>query len=49
MGDLASRIADKIQLTTNGYGCYINAVENAFGGAVGFFLLVKVYGDEANA
>ena len=48
IGDLASRIADKIQLTTDGYGCYINAVEKAFGGAIDYAMLVKIYGDEEN-
>ena len=42
--DLASRLADRIQLTTDGYGVYVNAIEKAFGGAVDYAMLVKVYG-----
>lgn len=41
--DLASRLADRIQLTTDGYGVYVNAIEKAFGGAVDYAMLVKVY------
>ncbi len=43
IGDLASRLADRIQLTTDGYGVYINAVEKAFSGAIDYAMLVKVY------
>ena len=41
--DLASRLADRIQLTTDGYGVYVNAIEKAFGGAIDYAMLVKVY------
>lgn len=40
---LASRLADRIQLTTDGYGVYVNAIEKAFGGAVDYAMLVKIY------
>lgn len=43
ISDLASRLADRIQLTTDGYGVYINAIEKAFAGAVDYAMLVKVY------
>lgn len=43
IGDLASRLADRIQLTTDGYGVYVNAIEKAFGGMVDYSMLVKVY------
>ena len=47
MADLASRLADRIQLTTDGYGPYINAVEKMFGGAIDYAMLVKIYdGDD---
>lgn len=49
MSDLASRLSDRVQLTTDGYGCYINAVEKMFGGAVDYAMLVKIYGDDSNA
>lgn len=43
VADLASRLDDRIQLTTDGYGVYVNAIEKAFGGAVDYAMLVKVY------
>ena len=46
IGDLASRLNDRIQLTSDGYGCYINAVEKMFGGMVDYAMLVKIYGEE---
>lgn len=41
--DLASRLDGRIQLTTDGFGIYVNAIEKAFGGAVDYAMLVKVY------
>ena len=46
IGDLASRLAGRIQLTTDGHGPYLNAVEKVFGGAIDYAMLVKIYGDE---
>lgn len=46
IGDLANRLSDRIQLTTDGYGCYINTVEQFFGGMVDYAMLVKIYGEE---
>lgn len=43
IGDLASRLAGRIQLTTDGHGPYIGAVEKVFGGAIDYAMLVKVY------
>src|SRR5438309_5149474 len=43
MEDLASRLAGRIQLTTDGYGPYVLAVRLAFGGNVDFAQLVKEY------
>lgn len=43
IGDLASRLADRIQLTTDGHGVYVNAVEKAFGGLIDYAMLVKIY------
>lgn len=43
IADLASRLVDRIQLTTDGNGVYINAIEKAFAGAVDYAMLVKVY------
>lgn len=42
--DLASRLANRIQLTTDGHHAYLNAVEDAFGADVDYAMLVKMYG-----
>ena len=42
--DLAPRLANRVQLTTDGLKAYIGAVEDAFGGDVDFAQLVKLYG-----
>ncbi len=44
MQDLSSRIANRFQLTTDGYHVYLNAVENTFGSEIDYAMLVKVYG-----
>lgn len=41
--DLASRMAGRIQLTSDGFKAYENAVESAFGANVDFAMLVKSY------
>lgn len=46
IGDLASRLAERIQLTTDGWGPYIPAVEKVFGGAIDYAMLVKIYEGE---
>jgi IS1 family transposase len=43
MEDLASRIASRVQLTTDGHKVYLNAVEGAFGADVDYAMLVKIY------
>lgn len=45
VGDLASRMANRIQLTSDGYKLYVNTVESAFGVDVDYAMLVKIYGD----
>ena len=42
--DLADRLANRIQLTTDGYKPYLEAVEGAFGSEIDFAQLVKLYG-----
>jgi IS1 family transposase len=44
MKDLAGRLKNKVQLTTDGHLMYLDAVENAFGGEVDFSQLIKIYG-----
>lgn len=47
--DLESRLANRIQLTTDGYGAYLEAVDAAFGGEVDFAQLVKIYHETPHA
>jgi len=44
--DLKARLANRVQLTTDGHGMYLEAVENAFGSEIDFAQLVKRYGPE---
>src|SRR6266849_1675014 len=48
INDLASRIIGKIQMTTDGLKLYINAIEGAFGGAIDYAMLKKLYGASGN-
>jgi IS1 family transposase len=49
MKDLESRLATRVQLTTDGFRPYINAVDATFGTGVDYAMLVKTYsGDETN-
>lgn len=43
--DLASRLANRIQLTTDGHRMYVEAVERAFAGDIDYAMLVKHYGE----
>ncbi len=45
ISDLASRLSNRIQLTTDGHAVYANAVECAFGQDIDYAMLVKVYGE----
>jgi IS1 family transposase len=45
MNDLARRLRNRVQLTTDGHKPYLRAVENAFGGNIGYSMLVKLYGE----
>ena len=47
--DLAARLANRVQLTTDGLRVYLNAVEGAFGCDVDYAMLVKLYGNDADA
>ena len=44
MRDMAGRIANRIQLTTDGHRIYADAVEDAFGADIDYAMLVKIYG-----
>ena len=42
--DLAGRLSNRIQLTTDGHKAYLEAVEDAFGTEIDYAMLVKLYG-----
>lgn len=44
MTDVAGRLASRVQLTTDGHGPYLYAVEGAFGADIDYAMLVKHYG-----
>ena len=46
MHNLASRLANRVQLTTDGHRVYLTAVEVAFGTQIDYAMLVKLYGNE---
>jgi len=46
MDDVSSRLANRVQLTTNGLRVYLDAVEKAFGDAIDYSMLVKIYGSD---
>jgi IS1 family transposase len=44
MQDCASRISNRVQITTDGHRAYMEAVENAFGADIDYAQLQKIYG-----
>src|SRR6266498_4947941 len=44
MNDLKSRLADRVQLTTDGHVAYLRGVTQAFGGSIDYAQLQKIYG-----
>lgn len=44
ISDLKSRLANRVQLTTDGHHAYLEAVESAFGSEIDYAQLIKVYG-----
>ncbi len=45
MDDLASRLSNRVQLTSDGHRAYLDAVEGAFGSDVDYAQLIKMYGN----
>lgn len=45
MFDMQQRLANRVQLTTDGHRAYLDAVEEAFGADVDYAQLVKIYGE----
>lgn len=42
--DLAERLANRVQITTDGHRAYLEAVEAGFGADVDYAMLIKIYG-----
>lgn len=50
MSDVAARLANRVQLTTDGHGPYLFAVDEAFGqDDIDYAMLIKVYGADSGA
>jgi IS1 family transposase len=49
MDDLAKRLANRVQLTTDGHKAYLEAVEGAFGADIDYAILNKIYGTAPEA
>lgn len=46
MQDVAARLANRVQMTTDGHKVYLRAVVDAFGFDVDYAMLVKTYGND---
>lgn len=49
MQDLSGRLANRVQLTTDGHTAYLDAVDGAFGTAIDYAMLIKQYGSAPEA
>ena len=49
VNDVRERVVGRVQVTTDGHGPYIAAVENAFGSDVDYAVLQKIYGADPAA
>ena len=49
MDDLRSRVASRIQLSTDGHAPYLQAVEDSFGADIDYSMLIKIYGAPSTA
>ena len=49
MQDVASRLTNRVQLTTDGHAPYLEAVEGAFGADIDYAMLIKHYGEPVGA
>ena len=47
--DLRARLANRVQLTSDGLKAYLEAVEGAFGGDIDYAILHKVYGNSPDS
>lgn len=49
IGDLAGRLAHRVQLTSDGHKPYLEAVEESFGADIDYAMLIKHYGEPVGA
>jgi IS1 family transposase len=49
MRDVASRLTNRVQLSTDGHHAYLNAVDAAFAGDIDYAMIVKMYGTPPEA
>lgn len=49
MQDVAARVANRVQLTTDGHKAYLDAVEGVFGADIDYAMLIKHYGAPVGA
>jgi len=43
--DPASRLVNRVQITTDGLKAYIDAIDTAFGGELDYAVLIKLFGE----
>ncbi len=48
MDDLAARLNNRVQMTTDGHRAYLNAIEGAFGSDIDYAMLVKLFGSSSD-
>jgi IS1 family transposase len=48
MKDVAARLTNRVQLTTDGHKVYLNAVDEAFDRDIDYAMLQKIYGEDAD-
>jgi IS1 family transposase len=46
--DLAGRLSNRVQLTTDGHRAYLSAIEDNFGADIDYAMLVKLYGNDSS-
>jgi IS1 family transposase len=49
MIDVAMRLANRVQLTSDGHKAYLEAVEGAFGADIDYAMLIKLYGASSDS
>lgn len=47
--DLAPRLSNCVQITSDGHRAYLDAVDMSFGGKVNYTMLIKIFGETPNA